>query len=99
MKDEDFERIIRTHLPPLYVSVHATDTQVRCQMMHNRFAGQLMERLQLLFDAGIQVHTQIVCCPGFNDGDILAKSINDLYAQYPNVQTMAVVSVGSTKLR
>ena len=97
MKDEDFERIIRTHLTPLYVSVHATDPQVRCQMMHNRFAGQLMERLQLLFDAGIQVHTQIVCCPGYNDGDILAKSFHDLYAQYPNVLTMAIVPVGTTK--
>ena len=99
MKDEDFERIIRTHLTPLYVSVHATDPQVRCQMMHNRFAGQLMERLQLLFDAGIQVHTQIVCCPGYNDGEILAKSFHDLYAQYPNVLTMAVVPVGTTKHR
>lgn len=68
-------------------------------MMHNRFAGQLMERLQFLFDAGIQVHTQIVCCPSYNDGEILAKSFHDLYAQYPNVLTMAVVPVGTTKHR
>ena len=99
MKDEDFDRIIRTHLTPLYVSVHATDPAVRCEMMHNRFAGQLMERLERLFAAGIQVHTQIVCCPGYNDGEILAKSFHDLYSNYPNVLTMAVVPVGITKHR
>ncbi len=99
MKDEDFDRIIRTHLTPLYVSVHATDALVRCQMMKNRFAGQLMDRLQQLFAADIQVHTQIVCCPGYNDGAVLEKSFNDLYALHPNVLTMAVVPVGITKHR
>lgn len=99
MKDEDFDRIIRTHMTPLYVSVHATDPDVRCAMMKNRFAGELMEELQRLFDAGIQVHTQIVCCPGYNDGDVLAKSFADLYALHPNVLTMAVVPVGLTKNR
>ena len=99
MKDADFERIISTHMTPLYVSVHATDPQVRCQMMHNRFAGELMLKLQRLFDAGIQIHTQIVCCPGYNDGQVLAKSFADLYALYPSVLTMAVVPVGLTKHR
>ena len=99
MKDEDFERIIRTHLTPLYVSVHATDPQVRCQMMHNRFAGQLMERLQLLFDAGIQVHTQIVCCPGYNDGEELKRTLSDLETMCPQVQAVAVVPVGITRYR
>lgn len=99
MKDADFERIISTHMSPLYVSVHATDPEVRCRMMHNRFAGQLMEKLQRLFAAGIQVHTQIVCCPGYNDGEVLAKSFADLYACHPNVLTMAVVPVGLTKHR
>ncbi len=99
MKDEDFERIISTHMSPLYVSVHATDPAVRCKMMNNRFAGELMDRLQRLFDAGIQVHTQIVCCPGYNDGEVLAKTFADLYALNPNVLTMAVVPVGLTKNR
>lgn len=99
MKDEDFERIIRTHLSPLYVSVQATDPVVRCQMMNNRFAGELMEKLERLFAAGIQIHTQIVCCPGYNDGEVLAKSFHDLYALHPNVLTMAVVPVGITKHR
>lgn len=99
MKDDDFERIIRTHMTPLYVSVHATDAAVRCRMMNNRFAGELLPKLRRLFDAGIQVHTQIVCCPSYNDGDVLAKSFADLYALHPSVLTMAVVPVGLTKHR
>ena len=99
MKDEDFERIIKTHLSPLYVSVHATDPEVRCKMMNNRFAGELMEKLQRLFDAGITVHTQIVCCPGYNDGDVLKRTYADLRALAPMVETMAVVPVGLTKNR
>ena len=99
LKEEDFQRIIQTHMTPLYVSVHATDPKVRCEMMHNRFAGDLMDKLERLFDAGIEVHTQIVCCPGYNDGEILAKSFHDLYERYPNVLTMAVVPVGITKHR
>ena len=99
MKDEDFERIISTHMSPLYVSVHATDPQVRCKMMNNRFAGELLNKLQRLLDAGIQVHTQIVCCPGYNDGEVLAKTFADLYARHPGVLTMAIVPVGLTKNR
>ena len=99
MKDEDFNRIITTHMSPLYVSVHATDPQVRCQMMNNRFAGELMDKLHRLLDAGIQVHTQIVCCPGYNDGEVLAKTFADLYALHPGVLTMAIVPVGLTKNR
>lgn len=99
MKDADFERIIATHMTPLYVSVHATDPATRCRMMNNRFAGQLMDKLKRLLDAGIQVHTQIVCCPGYNDGAILEKSFKELYALHPGVLTMAVVPVGLTKNR
>lgn len=99
MKDEDFERIISTHMTPLYVSVHATDPVVRCQMMNNRFAGELMTKLERLLEAGIQVHTQIVCCPGYNDGEVLAKTFADLYERHPGVLTMAVVPVGLTKNR
>ncbi len=99
LKEEDFQRIIQTHMTPLYVSVHATDPKVRCEMMHNRFAGELMEKLERLFAADIQVHTQIVCCPGYNDGEVLAKSFADLYSKYPHVLTMAVVPVGITKHR
>lgn len=99
MKDEDFDRIIKTHMSPLYVSVHATDPEVRCAMMKNRFAGELMDKMQRLFEAGITVHTQIVCCPGYNDGDVLKRTYADLRALAPNVETMAVVPVGLTKNR
>ncbi len=99
MKDEDFERIIQTHMSPLYVSVHATDPEVRCAMMNNRFAGELMDKLKRLFDAGITVHTQIVCCPGYNDGDVLKRTYADLRALAPMVETMAIVPVGLTKNR
>lgn len=99
MKDEDFDRIIKTHMSPLYVSVHATDPEVRCAMMNNRFAGELMDKLKRLFDAGITVHTQIVCCPGYNDGDVLKRTYADLRALAPMVETMAVVPVGLTKNR
>lgn len=99
MRDEDFDRIIRTHLSPLYISVHATDPDVRCKMMNNRFAGQLMEKINRLLEAGIQIHTQIVCCPGYNDGEVLKRTFADLYALHPGVLTMAVVPVGLTKHR
>lgn len=99
MKDEDFDRIIKTHMSPLYVSVHATDPKVRCEMMKNRFAGELMDKLKRLFDAGITVHTQIVCCPGYNDGEVLKRTYADLRALAPMVETMAVVPVGLTKNR
>lgn len=99
LQEADFERIIKTHMSPLYVSVHATRPEVRCQMMHNRFAGELMEKIHKLVDAGISIHTQIVCCPGYNDGEVLEQTYNDLLALVPMVETMAVVPVGITKHR
>lgn len=99
LSEEDIERIIRFHLSPLYVSVHATRGDVRCKLMGNRFADQLFDKLDPLLDAGIEVHAQIVCCPGYNDGDVLEQSFFDLYARAPRVRTMAVVPVGLTKQR
>lgn len=99
MKEEDFERIIKTHMSPLYVSVHATRPEVRCQMMNNRFAGELMSKIRRLVEAGISIHTQIVCCPGYNDGEVLEQTYRDLEALAPMVETMAVVPVGITKHR
>ena len=97
LSEEDFDRIIRTHMSPLYVSVHATDPAVRQAMMKNRHAGELMERLQRLFTAGIHIHAQIVCCPGWNDGKVLEKSYRDLVALSDYVEDMAIVPVGITK--
>lgn len=99
MSDEDFQRIITTHMSPLYISVHATTPEVRCKMMNNRFSGELLEKINKLVDAGISIHTQIVCCPGYNDGEILEKTYQDLVSLSPMVETMAIVPVGITKNR
>ena len=99
MDDCDYERIIRTHMSPLYVSVHATDSLVRKGMMNNKFAGDILKNIQRLTDAGIEIHTQVVLCPGFNDGAVLEKTFRDLLAFYPMVKTLAVVPVGLSKNR
>ena len=96
LKEEDLQRIMRLHLSPLYVSVHATDPKLRSQLMNNRRAGELLNILKRLTQAGIQFHTQVVLCPGLNDGSALDQTIADLFALYPAVQTMAVVPVGLT---
>lgn len=97
LSEEDFQRIIRTHMSPLYVSVHATDPDVRRAMMKNKHSGELMDRLHRLFAAGIHIHAQIVCCPGWNDGAVLERSYRDLSALSDYVEDMAIVPVGITK--
>lgn len=97
--DEEFERIISRRVSPLYVSVHATDPEVRVKMMGNPTAGRLMERLERLKKSGLKAHCQIVVCPGINDGAVLEKSIGDLARLYPAVQSVAVVPVGLTRFR
>ena len=97
--DQEFERILRRKASPLYISVHTTDPALRCRMMNNRFAGNIMERLQRLKEAGLQFHCQIVLCPGWNDGDALEKTLSDLYALSPNAASVALVPVGLTKFR
>ena len=99
LQEKDFERIIQNHMSPLYVSVHATDPQVRQAMMKNRHSGEIMDKLQRLFAAGIHIHAQIVCCPGWNDGAVLEKSYRDLLAFSDYVEDMAIVPVGITKNR
>ena len=97
--DQEFDRIIRRKASPLYISVHATDPQVRVQMMKNPNAAQIMERLNRLKDAGLHFHCQIVLCPGVNDGEVLKKTLSELAALYPAAQSAALVPVGLTKFR
>ena len=99
MDDAEFDRIIRRHASPLYVSVHATDPALRCRMMNNRFAGDILQRLTRLKDAGIRFHCQIVVCPGWNDGEQLLRTLSDLRALAPAAQTAAMVPVGLTRFR
>ena len=97
LKNEDYERIIEEKLTPLCVSVHATDPETRIKMVGNKSGGDIIERLQYLIENGIRVNTQIVLCPGWNDGAILEKSVEDLMNLYPGVESMAVVPAGLTK--
>ena len=99
VSEQEFERIIKRHASPLYVSVHTTDPQLRCQMLSNRFAGDIMNRLTRLKDAGIRFHCQIVCCPGYNDGEELLKTLYDLRSLAPAAISVAVVPVGLTRYR
>ncbi len=98
IEDEALDRIIEQRLSPLYVSVHATDDQLREKLLGRR-APPILEVLGRLAAAGITIHTQIVLCPGINDGDDLQKTMDDLHALYPQVCSLAVVPVGLTGYR
>ncbi len=99
VSDEEFDRIIKRQASPLYISVHATDGETRKRMMNNKNADQIMEKLTRLKNAGIHFHCQVVLCPGFNDGDILEQTLDDLVSLYPFAQSVALVPVGLTKFR
>ena len=99
VSDEEFGRILARRASPLFISVHATDPQIRCEMLRNRNAGTLMERLTRLKEHGLEFHSQVVLCPGVNDGDVLARTIEDLSSLYPASRSLAIVPVGLTKHR
>ncbi len=99
LSERDVERIIEMHISPVNVSVHTTDPALRCRMMNNRFAGDALRYLYRLADAGIALNCQLVLCPGYNDGDALSKTMEDLAALFPAVQSVAAVPVGLTKFR
>ena len=95
---KDLERIVRLRLSPLYVSVQATDGEVRKYLLNNRFADRITEQLEYLNDNGIEMHTQVVLVKGVNDGEILKKTVYDL-AALECVKSLAVVPCGITKYR
>jgi putative radical SAM enzyme (TIGR03279 family) len=95
----DIERIIDQRLSPLYVSVHATDQKLRKEILSNPRIPDIMPQIQRLARGRIEMHTQIVLCPGINDGEHLEKSVRDLSAFYPHVKSLALVPVGLTKFR
>ena len=99
MKDEDIERIIKYRISPINISVHTTNPELRVKMLGNRFAGNVLERIQRLADVGIEMHCQIVLIPDVNNGEELQNTINDLYKLYPSVANIAVVPIGITKFR
>ncbi|HEX6939604.1 MAG TPA: DUF512 domain-containing protein [Longimicrobiales bacterium] len=92
-----FQRLIDQRLSPLYVSVHATEPEVRMRILGVPRGGEIMEQLRRLTGGGIEVHTQVVLCPGWNDGAHLDRTIEDLWALGPRVLSLSVVPVGLTQ--
>lgn len=99
LSDEDADRIIRMRISPLNISVHTTDPDLRTRMLGNPRGGDSLRHLYAFARAGVKIHAQIVCCPGWNDGEQLAKTLSDLSALYPSVESVAVVPVGLTRHR
>lgn len=97
--EADWQRVFQQHLSPLYISVHTTDDDLRAFLMGTPKARGIMGHLQRLAEAGIVMHTQVVLCPGINDGPHLERSVLDLATLYPQVRTVAVVPVGLTRFR
>ena len=97
--EKDIERIIEYKLAPINISVHTTNEKLRCEMLHNRFAGRLLTYMDMLYKAGIPMNAQIVLCKGINDGKELEKTISDLMKYAPVIQSLSVVPVGLTKFR
>ncbi|MBR4026168.1 MAG: DUF512 domain-containing protein [Lachnospiraceae bacterium] len=99
MKEKDLERIIQYRLAPINISVHTTNPELRCKMLHNRFAGTSLEKMDRLFEAGLEMNGQIVLCKGENDGEELERTISDLTKYLPYMESLSVVPVGLTKYR
>ena len=99
LTDADIDRIIKMHISPVNVSVHTTDPELRVRMMKNPNAAGSLRYLERLAGAGIRINTQLVLCPGWNDGDALEKSLDDLGKLYPGLQSIACVPVGLTRHR
>lgn len=99
LSEEDLRRIIAQTLSPLYISVHSTDDPLRRRMLGNPKAPSLLPLMKRLIGGGIKLHTQIVLCPGINDGSHLRQTVWDLASLYPGVSSVAIVPVGLTKWR
>lgn len=99
MSDHDIDRIVKYHLEPINISFHTTNPELRCKMLHNRFAGEALQKVRTLYEAGITMNGQIVLCKGINDGEELERSIRDMAEYLPCLQSVSVVPVGLTKYR
>ena len=96
--EDEMRRIIEQRLSPQYVSVHATDLAVRAYLLGvDEQRADISGKLTRLLDAGIEIHAQVVLCPGINDGEILRRTIEDLAAEYPRITSVAIVPLGLTR--
>ncbi|MBQ9871173.1 MAG: DUF512 domain-containing protein [Eubacterium sp.] len=99
MKESEIDRIIRYKLAPINISVHTTNPELRVQMLHNRFAGNILEHIDKLYAAEIPMNGQVVLCKGLNDGDELRRTISDLMKYAPVMSSLSIVPVGLSKYR
>ena len=99
MSSHDVERIVRYRLEPINISFQTTNPELRCRMLHNRFAGDALKKVDILYRGGIEMNGQIVLCKGVNDGEELERSIRDLTRYLPLLKSVSVVPVGLTRFR
>lgn len=95
--EADLERVITERLSPLYVSIHATDPAVRTHMLRNKRGAMSLRWLEAILEADIEVHGQIVCCPGVNDGTVLEQTLADMLDRYHRLESIAVVPLGVSR--
>lgn len=95
--EADLERVVTERLSPLHVSIHATDPEVRAEMLRNRRGATSLRWLRALLDHGIEVHGQVVACPGLNDGQVLADTLAGVLDRYPELASLCVVPLGVSK--
>src|SRR5882762_3042113 len=96
--EDEMRRIIEQRLSPQYVSVHATNLDVRAYLLGiEKVRADIAAKLARLLDAGIEIHAQVVLCPGINDGQILLQTIADLAAEHPRITSVAIVPLGLTR--
>ena len=99
MSDHDVERIVKYHLEPINISFQTTNPALRCKMLHNRFAGDALKKVDILYRGGIEMNGQIVLCKGVNDKEELERTIRDLTGYLPFLKSVSVVPVGLSKFR
>ena len=99
LTDKDIDRIIKMHISPVNISVHTMNKELRVKMMNNKKAGDCLDMIGRIAQAGLEINTQLVLCPGINDGEELRYSLTELGKLYPAVQSIAAVPVGITKHR
>lgn len=99
LSEREAKRIVEMHISPVNISVHTMNPELRVQMMGNRFAGDCLKYLQMFSDAGLRLNTQLVLCPGINDGKELEYSLQELNKYRPALQSIAAVPVGLTAHR
>jgi len=95
--EADLERVVTEALSPLYVSIHATDPDVRAEMLRNRRGATSLRWLRALLDHGIEVHGQVVVCPGINDGTVLDDTLAGVLDRYPELATLCIVPLGVSR--